>query len=271
MAGLDSSLPPLFSDEPGLRPGLDVPPVRHPLPEAPAGSGIDAFEPDFLAMLEHELRTPLQLVLNYQEAFEDMLASLPDGEDKAAAADGLRAGYERLRGSVQDVVEMARLLKGPEVSPFASFCLSDLAEEVVEIFRPRFEAHQVVLTLQRSERASEAWGHEQRIADVLTRLLEIALQSAPRGSRVSICPIFFPGYSGLVIRDDRASLPRIGEWMSQEILSAGDRGQASSFTASGLGLVICRAIMAAHNGRFGVREQPGGGHLLCFVLPTRER
>jgi signal transduction histidine kinase len=271
MAGLDSSLPPLLSDEPGLRRSLDVAPVRHPILEAPAGSGIDALEPDFLAMLEHELRTPLQLVLNYQEAFEDLLASLPDGEDKAAAADGLRAGYERLRGSVQDVMEIARLLKGPEASPFASFCLTDLAAEVVEIFRPRFEAQHVLLTLQRSARASEAWGHEQRIADALTRLLEIALRSAPRGSRVSIWPIFLPGYSGLVIRDDGASLPSIEEWMSQEMLSAGNRGQASSFKASGLGLVICRAIIAAHDGRFGVREQPGGGHLMWFVLPTRER
>jgi two-component system sensor histidine kinase KdpD len=39
----------------------------------------------------------------------------------------------------------------------------------------------------------------------------------------------------------------------------------------GLGLTICRAIVAAHGGRICLENRPGGGAVVTFTLPLRQR
>jgi two-component system sensor histidine kinase KdpD len=100
------------------------------------------------------------------------------------------------------------------------------------------------------------------IEQVFVNLLENAVKHTPRGSRVEIAA---------VLKD---------EWIEVEVADAG-RGLDPGATAAvfegfrggqegvGLGLAICRAIVAAHGGSITAANREGGGASFRFTLPTR--
>jgi len=49
------------------------------------------------------------------------------------------------------------------------------------------------------------------------------------------------------------------------------RGEPGGSAAGvGLGLTICREIVAAHGGRIGVEDNPGGGSTFVVTLPVKQ-
>jgi two-component system sensor histidine kinase KdpD len=101
------------------------------------------------------------------------------------------------------------------------------------------------------------------IEQVLMNLLDNALKYSPQGTPIELSATVM-GNEVLVEIADRG--PGIPPGNEERIFEKFVRGSATG-GGIGLGLTICRAIIAAHEGRIWAEDRPGGGAIFRFALP----
>jgi two-component system sensor histidine kinase KdpD len=102
-----------------------------------------------------------------------------------------------------------------------------------------------------------------QVGQVVTNLVENAVRHAPSGSTVRISATTAPdGWVRVGVTDQGRGIdPAERELIFEPFRT----GSASSST--GVGLAICRGIIAAHGGRIEAGAAPGGGACVSFTLP----
>jgi two-component system sensor histidine kinase KdpD len=103
------------------------------------------------------------------------------------------------------------------------------------------------------------------IERVLVNLLENASKYTPPGSRVILSAEVVGDTLNVTVADDGPGLPAGREEAVFQKFTRGER--ESSTPGVGLGLAICRAIVASHSGKIWGHNRPGGGASFTFTLP----
>jgi PAS domain S-box-containing protein len=217
----------------------------------------------FLAMVSHELRSPLTSILGYADT---MLVKDVDW-DAASRRQFLAIIHEeaeRLESMVGQLLEAARLQSGalPVVAgPAALHEIVAHAEPQLYAITPR---HKLQIALP--DDLPPVMADAARVSQVLVNLVENAAKYSPDNSTIT-----------LLARD-------AGDCVQVEVVDEGDgiapedrevifeafrraRGDMSE-DGVGLGLAICKAIVEAHGGEIWVKDAPLPGTTVCFTLPV---
>jgi two-component system sensor histidine kinase KdpD len=104
------------------------------------------------------------------------------------------------------------------------------------------------------------------IGQVLINLLENAARHTPDGTPVQVRASVSGGFLRVEIADSGPGIPLDEQ---DEIFEKFSRGKlAKQGTGFGLGLTICKSILAAHQGRIWARNRSEGGANFIFELPV---
>lgn len=241
---------------------------------------IDRMKSDFVATVSHEMRTPLTSLLGFTRLIQKQLdrhvfPAVPEDAAKArGAAETVRGNLEvigregrRLTALIDDVLDLSQMESGQMTWEEADHAVADLARRAVETAGPRFEAKPAVrLSLELGEDLPTVRVDGRRIEQVLARLLdnalkftdegEVVVEVARRGDVVELAVRdtgegIRPGHQEVIFETFR----QVGEILT-------DRPQGT-----GLGLPICREIVAHHGGTITVESELGVGSRFAFVLP----
>lgn len=221
-----------------------------------------------LGAIGHELRTPLASQRLLAEALLD--PEVGDG-DRTEYARGILEQTDRLAEMATNMLEGARLREGHAVWKWGPVSLCRVVDSAVAVMSP-LAARSGVRVEVRCARCGPSGLAMLGDADALRRmvlnLLSNACRHAPGGEVVVAVD---PGAEGVVIevRDN-------GPGMTPEVLSKLGRAfalnsgpvSAEPSTGAGLGLAICRQIVAAHWGQIGVSSRRGEGTSVTVTLPT---
>lgn len=216
---------------------------------------------EFVANVSHELKTPLTSIQGFAQAILDGTASDPDAVRQAAQV--IYDEAARMHRLVLDLLDLARLDAGTADLLREPVDLAALARNVVQRMQPQAQAAQVALTVNGVD-ALMVYGDGDRLAQVLTNLLDNALKHTPPGGEVTVRVQEEAGWALCVVRDTGQgippeALPRIFERFYQ--LDQARRGGA------GLGLSIAYEIVRAHGGTIAVQSEPGKGSVFVVKLP----
>jgi signal transduction histidine kinase len=228
---------------------------------------LDRLKNDFLSRVAHDLRTPLASVSWSIENLIDGVA----GEVSDSQRDYLRsmktsAGH--LNRLVQNLLEISRLERGTlaiEISPVA---LAPVLEQVVVMFRPLAAEREVRLVLDVDPAAAPVYGHEQKLVEVATNLIDNALRYSPRGGKIEVTvPARDRSRQRFTVRDHG---PGLGDADSEQLFARFHQGPPSPHTQThgfGLGLYIVRSYIERMAGEVTARNHPGGGAEFTCWLP----
>jgi len=215
----------------------------------------------FMAVLGHDLRTPLQLINTTAE----LLKRQPDATKMPNLADRLLTGSQRMARMIEDLLDVTRIRQagGLPLSP-GHFDLHALCEHAVQDMRDCFPAR--AIDYQVSGSGQGTWDGE-RLKQVLSNVLGNAVQHGDSLQPVSVAMDGRdPGVVVLAITNG-GTIPSDMLPVLFSPFRGGDRQQGQP-QGLGLGLYIARQIVRAHGGDIEARS---GNGQTCFriVLPRR--
>jgi len=228
-------------------------------------SQLDAARAELLAVVTHELRTPLAVV----RAYVDLLA------DAAAAntADERRTQIEAWRmGTVDQVTRLDRLVDG--------ILASVRGEGLTGLRRDPFDVVAAIsgtvgtLALLLRTRAVRwyppdaqmmARGDAARFAQVLEQILDNEAKYAPPEEAVSIGVWRVGDEVQVYITDDGPGVP-IDDW--EAVFQPYVRLDRARSRGSGIGLFAARRLMEAMGGRVWIEKNGYGGSRFMMALPV---
>jgi CheY-like chemotaxis protein/anti-sigma regulatory factor (Ser/Thr protein kinase) len=229
-----------------------------------AARAASASKDRFLAALSHELRTPLTPVLVAASALPDM-ETLPERvRDRLALVRRNGAAQVRI---VDDLLDLARIENNKLRLVLEPLDIHALLVDVVAGLEE--QARMSVVRLELVEGASTACvsGDRIRLWQVSANLLDNALRYSSRGGTIRIATLQTgPGELRILVRDEG---PGIDPDQLERIFRPFEQGGANA-GGLGMGLPICRGIIASHGGRIHAESDPAqGGATFVVHLPIR--
>jgi PAS domain S-box-containing protein len=216
---------------------------------------------DLVGMISHDLRTPLNAVLNHAH----LLRKHPgDAAQVEARAGAVLKSCERMSAMIQDLVEATLLEDGRlQVSP-EPLDLAEAVPELLERLRGALEMDRVRLAVEAG--LPRALADPNRLERILVNLLTNALKYSPPQGEVTVALATDPDGVAIVVSDRGIGIaPEDVPHVFERFFRARGARQPEGL---GLGLYITRLLVQAHGGRIEVTSQLGQGSTFRVVLPA---
>ncbi len=227
---------------------------------------LDRLKDDFIATVNHELRTPLTSIRTFSEILRDH-PDLPIGERQ----DFLRVVVtetERLTRLINQLLDLSKIEADDAVPALAPLDLVPIARDCAASMRQVFAANRVALSLDLGSEPAWTTGDRDRLVQVIVNLLANAAKFSPPGDgRVTLGVKSGDDAVEIFVADNGPGVPAADrEIVFERFRQAGDplTDKPGGF---GLGLAICRRIVAQHGGRIWVEDAPDGGAVFKVHLP----
>jgi len=228
----------------------------------------DRLKDEFVALISHDLRTPLTSIIGYTELALDETDDAPLDPERKSYLSVVARSSERLLRLVDDLLFVARLQAGNglELEP-SDLDLAAIAEQASLEARPRADAKQLTLRYSGTGPA-ELRADRGRIFQLLDNLIANAIKFTPAGGTVEVHVEAAPSAVVLEVRDTGIGMSEEEAQQLFERFFRTERATAAQIPGTGLGLFISRAITEAHGGRIVAAPRPGGGTVFRIELPT---
>jgi two-component system, OmpR family, sensor histidine kinase BaeS len=220
---------------------------------------------DMIADIAHELRTPLGVISSRLEALEDELIPFNHAEVLK-----LKGHANLLTRLVADLRILSLADTGQlEIHP-RRFDLSASAQRMVSSLMPRAEQLGVTLRVKAPE-PLQLKGDEDRIAQVISNLVDNALRHTPSGGEIIVRVSNNANTAQLEVLDTGPGIPEDHLTRIFERFHRADPSRNRASGGSGLGLAIVRTLVELHGGTVsaGNRKLNGAisGAVLTVCLP----
>ncbi len=226
-----------------------------------------AAKSQFLAVMSHELKTPLNAIIGFAE----ILAAGPNGyATQAEQADYARTilqSSDHLRSLINDILDVTRIEKGTMSIIEQSGDAVELTEVAVKMCRDLARTGNIEIILHYS-RSAEITGDITRIKQVAINLVTNAVKFSPHGGSVNVT-IDASADRGLLItvHDQGIGIsPEDCKRVFEPFVQV-DEGAARRFGGLGLGLAIARKIARLHGGDVTLESKLSHGTTARFSLP----
>ncbi|CAG0973042.1 partial two-component system, NarL family, sensor histidine kinase EvgS, partial [Gammaproteobacteria bacterium] len=223
----------------------------------------DRQKDEFLAMLAHELQTPLAPVLIAAQLLE--ARGKEDAELFDWAVGAIRHESQHLSRLVNELLDVARVTQGKIILKRTPFDLREMVERVVETNRLLIGEGRQQITCRVPAAPVIVEADQARIGQVLGNLLGNALKYTPADGSISVILGFEGNAAVLRVRDSGVGIPKthLGQvfGLFSQIESTLDRANGGL----GVGLALAKRLIEKHGGSIEAHSE-GAGRGSEFVV-----
>jgi len=221
----------------------------------------------FLAMMSHELKTPLNAILGFSDMVrQEMLGPIGVPAYRGYMDDIYNSGV-RLLSIINDVLDVARL-EGAAITLNLGFCAPrDIAETALRRARHLTgKFHDVIIDIDDAIPALRV--DHNRLAQVVSNLLSNALKFTPDDGevRLSVGQVA-DGSVHICVCDTGIGMSDETVALVLQPFRQADATLARRFEGAGLGLPIAHALTELHGGRLAIVSAEGRGTCVTIELP----
>ncbi|HEY9678242.1 MAG TPA: ATP-binding protein [Drouetiella sp.] len=221
--------------------------VIHDITERKA---IERLKQDFLAMISHDLRTPLMSVNSSLDLVQSgaMGPLLPTTETQLISAS---RNTEHLIDLVNDLLDFEKLEAGRMDFDQTKVVLHDVYEETQQLVKALSDKMRV--RIFPPKQTLSAYCDHRKLVQVLVNLSSNALKHSPEGGMIRIENKTVGKFVEISVHDQGPGVP---EEYRQSIFAPFEQinSRATAALGTGLGLAICRLIVEGQGGKIGVRS-----------------
>ncbi len=225
---------------------------------------VDRLKQEFIAMVSHDLRTPISSVLLITQMLQEgLLGQLNErGRFRVASSEG---ELMRLLDLVNGLLDLERFdLNNVTLSKEAVDLNVVIERSISSVLSVAEKAN---VTIQFEKKEADAFADSSGLVQVLVNLLSNAVKFSPSGGKIVVSTEELEDAIEVRVTDEGRGIPAdkidiIFERFKQ--VEASDRTERKG---AGLGLSICKSIVEAHGGAIGVMSEEGKGSTFWFRIP----
>lgn len=232
-----------------------------------AAENANRIKDEFLAVLSHELRSPLNPILGWSRLLQ---TGKLDKAKTAVALATIERNAKLQAELIEDLLDVSRILQGKLSLNVTPVNLAPTIRAAIETVRLAAEAKSIEVDVDIDPNVSNVSGDATRLQQVVWNLLSNAVKFTPNGGRVEIRLTQVDDRAEIVIRDNgkgiaREFLPYVFDYFRQA-----DSATTRKFGGLGLGLAIVRHLVELHGGTVASDSLGEGlGATFTVRLPLR--
>ncbi len=225
----------------------------------------DIAKDEFLAMITHELKTPLVPIQGYSDILlsEHLGKLTPNQKDRLSI---IKSSSTSLLNLISDLLDAQKLELGQVRMIKTDNSIKDTIEKAVESFEPQSTKRKVKII---SKSPNVIVSHDsERIAQVLTNLIKNSLTAVKSKTGViTIEAQDLPSEIIVNVKDTGVGIPLDKQKDLFKKFYQVDATLTRELGGSGLGLAICKGIIEKHDGKIWVESTPNVGSTFSFSIP----
>src|SRR5512145_1322731 len=222
---------------------------------------------EFLALVSHELRSPLNAILGYAALLR--YSGLDSQKVKQAAEVIDRSGKAQAQ-LIDDLLDTARIISGKLRLDLGPVDLVSVIEQAVQTIRPAADAKRISLETDLPSEIGQITGDPARLQQVVWNLLSNAVKFTPQGGRVEARLERVDPYILITISDTGKGIsPDFLPYVFDRFRQA-DSSSARRYGGLGLGLALVKYLVELHGGTIEAASAgEGRGATFKVTLPVR--
>ncbi|WP_043461097.1 chemotaxis protein CheB [Azohydromonas australica] len=218
---------------------------------------------EFLAVLSHELKNPLNLI----QLSAELLLRVPEARALPVVTRAAETIQRTVRSQAQiidDLLDLSRLHTGKLALHRAAMDWSATVHTIAGAMQEEAATRQVALAVSLPEAPVVLDADPVRMEQVVWNLLSNALKFTPSGGRVDVALRLLDGHAELQVRDTgrgiaAQALPHVFDMFKQAEPAARRKG------GLGIGLALVRSLVQGHGGQLQA-ESAGLDQGACFTV-----
>ena len=231
----------------------------------PASESIDHLKYQFLASLNHEIRTPLSGIIGMTDL---LLETTLDGEQRDYVASA-RSCAESLLELLNVTLEYSEVASGAHKLEEYEYSLRDAIETTVAEYTPRARAKGLrLLFTMDADLPQTIVGDARRLRQMLSQLLANAVKFTSEG-HIEVVTTRDGQNLCIAVRDTGIGIAPDKLGLIFESFQQADSGLARSHAGLGLGLALAQRLAALFGGRILVESAEGTGSTFTITFPIR--
>jgi signal transduction histidine kinase len=231
-----------------------------------ADAQVDAAKAEFVSLVSHTLRTPLNTLTGFVEIVLDQPVG-PLNERQREFLEYARESGQALTQLVEDVTLLSRADEGSLMPRCAPVDGLEVARRALRTVETAADAKSVRLSLRIEGETLSLAGDGDWLAHALGKLLENAVKFSPEGGEVTLRVTASDRMVHYAARDQGIGVaPEDAERIFARFYQAG-RTAKSHPGGYGLGLTVAWVIAQAHGGFIRVESAPERGATFTLSIP----
>lgn len=224
--------------------------------------GANRSKDEFLAVVSHELRSPLNAILGWARLLRTRKF---DAATTERALETIERNTQNQVQLIEDLLDVSRMIRGNLQLVMAPVQLATVIETTINSLSPIAEAKQIQLSSKIERAEVQLLGDCNRLQQVITNLLTNAIKFTPDGGKVEICLQQDGTQVQIQVIDTGKGinadfLPHVFERFRRV-----DSSTTRSKDGLGLGLAIASHLVELHGGTISA-QSPGEGLGATFTI-----
>jgi two-component system sensor histidine kinase VicK len=217
---------------------------------------------DFIAMVSHELKTPLTSMRSYLQVLLGLAKK--DGQDfQVNALTRAEMQARKMTGMIHDFLNLARLEDGKITINRSLFELRPLVEEIAGD-APFLTAHHQIKTADCE--SIRLMADRDKIGQVLNNLLSNAIKYSPKGGLITIGCEKLEEQVKVFVKDEGVGISAEDQKRLFERFYRSRDERIKTVSGFGIGLYLVSEILRYHGSRIEVASAPGEGSNFFFLI-----
>ncbi len=231
---------------------------------------MDQMKSDFVSMVGHEVRGPLNSVLMQHQVILDELAGQITPKQRAI----LQRASEKIEALVNlssELLDLAKMESGLISMEKEALSLAPILADQVAFHQIKAQAKGIQLALQAPPDLPPVLANRMHMEVVLTNLISNAIRYTPEQGNITVSANGAGDFVCLQVCDTGLGIaPEDQERIFSRFYRVKNE-QTRYIVGTGLGLPIVKGIVEAHNGRIEVESQVGQGSTFSVFIPIIRR
>ncbi|AYD47305.1 hybrid sensor histidine kinase/response regulator transcription factor [Arachidicoccus soli] len=223
-----------------------------------------ALKLNFFTNVSHELRTPLTLILGPLEQLSQKENFSSEGRDYLQV---IKKNATRMAHYINQLLELRKLQAGSAKLNILYIDIIELVKNCGQHFLAAAKNKGIHFHINNTSEKLFAFVDAEKIDTVIYNLLSNAFKFTPDGKPIEVLIELFPdsGTFQVSVSDEGPGVPEEDLPKIFELFNRGNELNNHS-NGTGIGLALCRELVALHKGNIAATNRKTGGLAISFII-----